>query len=344
MKARTRRPAFTLVELLVVIAIIGILIALLLPAVQAAREAGRRTTCNNNLKQIGLGMHNHHDSMGHFPPGFKNKDWDANSAALTSASSSTSAHAHLLNFMEQTTVAALIRFDQPYLINIAEGDDPALDFNREARMAQIPGFLCPSDPDELPIAEGGRTNYFANQGNSLLHGLPPSDPSDPNFGFPAPNGIFYLNSRVKFRDILDGTSHTAAFSEKNKGDGSNAIVTEESDTFQPGTNPETLDEAVADCAACDIYDLTKQRISNVGVPWLRAYHSNSQYYHIAPPNTRSCMYPPGRIMTTAGSRHPDGVNVLMCDGSVHFVVDTLELAVWRGMGTRAGKEQITAFD
>jgi len=336
----TRKPSgFTLVELLVVIAIIGILIALLLPAVQAAREAGRRTTCNNNLKQFGLALHNHHDTHGFFPPGFKDKNWDANSAALTSASSSTSAHAHLLNFMEQTTIGALVRFDQPYT-----NSNPALDFNKEARMAQVPVFLCPSDPDELPVAEGGRTNYYANQGNSLLHGLPPTDPSDPNFGFPAPNGIFFLNSRVKFQDVMDGTSHTAAFSEKIKGDGSNAIVTAESDTFQPGTNPATMDEAVQQCNACDINDLTKQRISNVGVPWLRAYHSNSQYYHINKPNGRSCMFPPGRIATAAGSRHPGGVNVLMCDGSVHFINDTIDIATWRGMGTRAGKENIALFE
>jgi prepilin-type N-terminal cleavage/methylation domain-containing protein/prepilin-type processing-associated H-X9-DG protein len=340
MHARARRSGFTLVELLVVIAIIGILIALLLPAVQAAREAGRRTTCNNNLKQIGLGMHNHHDTFGFFPPGFKDTRWDASSAALTSASQSTSAHAHLLNFMEQTTTSVLVRFDQPYISDV----------NKQARMTQVPVFLCPSDPDDLPILEGGRTNYFANQGNSLLHGLPPMDPSDPNYGMPAPNGIFFLNSRVKFQDIIDGTTHTAAFSEKNKGDGSNAIVTEESDTFRPHTgtnpsdNPKTMDEAVAQCAACDINDLTKQGVLNVGVPWLRAYHSNSQYYHIAPPNTRSCMFPPGRIMTTAGSRHPDGVNVLMCDGSVHFITDTIDLATWRGMGTRYGKELIEIFE
>lgn len=337
---RSKKAGFTLVELLVVIAIIGILIALLLPAVQAAREAGRRTMCNNNLKQIGLGMHNHHDTFGFFPPGFKDSKWDANSAALTSASRSTSAHAHLLNYMEQTTIGALVRFDQPYI----NTSDPALDFNKQARMAQVPVFLCPSDPDELPLEEGGRSNYFANQGNSLLHGNPPTDPSDPNFGFPAPNGIFFLNSRVKFQDIMDGTSHTAAFSEKIKGDGSNAIITEESDTFAPDTDPETMDEAVADCNACDINDLTKQGQSYIGVPWLRAYHSNSQYYHINKPNGRSCMYPPGRIMTTAGSRHPGGVHVLMCDGSVHFINDTIDIATWRGMGTRAGKENIALFE
>lgn len=327
------RNAFTLVELLVVIAIIGILIALLLPAVQAAREAARRMQCTNHMKQLGLALHNHHDTYGYFPPGAMATSDQPNQ------SSSVSVHAHLLPFLEQFALWQTVDFSQPYR-PLNDGDpDP----NLLARETDIPGFVCPSDVDNLPLEEGGRNNYYANQGSGILWGLPPTDSSDPNYNMPAPNGVFYVNSKTKFADLIDGTSNTAAFCEKLKGDGSNAIVSERSDTFQPGTHPDTPDEALADCLACDISDLSKQRISLVGVPWIRSYHSNTRYFHVAPPNSRSCMYPPGRIMTTAGSNHPGGVNLLLCDGSVRLINDTIELATWRALGTRAGREVMDEF-
>ncbi len=92
----------------------------------------------------------------------------------------------------------------------------------------------------------------------------------------------------------------------------------------------------------NIQDLTLQGYSNVGGPWTYGYHSTTSYWHSGPPNTRSCMFPPSRIMTTANSRHPGGVNVAMADGSVRFVKDTVNLAAWRALGTRNGGEIVSA--
>ncbi|MFO0912885.1 MAG: DUF1559 domain-containing protein [Pirellulales bacterium] len=319
----TRRSAFTLVELLVVIAIIGLLVALLLPAVQAARNAALRISCTNNVRQIGLALHNYSSAHQAFPPG--------NSTGTgVPAFKGISAHAHLLPFMEEVAIHNMINFDKAY-------DDPV---NAAALQAQVPSFLCPSDADQLPTELGGRNNYYCNQGTNIIFALPSTAADDPNKDMPKPNGVFFLGSKIDTKDITDGTSKTAAFSEKRLGDGSNAISTEGSDTFQPGTYPSTADEALRDCMACDSNDLAKQRVSNVGAPWLWAYHSTTMYWHVAPPNTRSCMFPPGRIMTTASSSHGLGVNVVMCDGSVRFVDNGVDLAIWRAMGTRKSGEVV----
>lgn len=318
------KSGFTLVELLVVIAIIGILVGLLLPAVQAAREAARRMQCGNNLKQIGLAMHNYESTFKRFPPGNMVGAW----------STGLSVHARLLPYLEQANSYVLVDFNYAY-------NHPNNDL---ARMQNVSTYLCPSDVSgNLPAALGGKNNYYGNAGTSLMAGAPPTDPSDPNFGLLPPTGVFFRDSRVGSRDIIDGLSHTAAFSEKLLGDGNNGIGTANSDTFRPGTFPATPDQAMNDCFAVDVSDLSKQGFSNVGAPWLWAYHSTTMYYHIAPPNTRSCMYPPGRIMTTAGSRHPGGVQVLLCDGSVQFLAQTINLQIWRGMGTRQGGEVLSGI-
>jgi prepilin-type N-terminal cleavage/methylation domain-containing protein len=313
------RLAFTLVELLVVIAIIGVLVGLLLPAVQSAREAARRMQCSNNLKQMGLALHNYESAYKMFPAG------------RTALGIST--HAAILPFLEQSNVADLV--------------DPKVAWNHAnnvtATRTFVPGFNCPSD-SQFPHPAGlAGTTYRANQGSGILWGLPPTNTADPNFGLPEPDGVFYLEKRMKFRDILDGTAHTAAFSEHGQGDFSNAISSP-TDTFWPMTTPLNGDEAYRQCEAIDPMDLTFQRVSDIGAPWVYGYHSTTIYMHGSPPNRRSCMFPPGRISTTAKSSHVGGVMVARCDGSVTFVTDSVNLAIWRAMGTRATRETVGSVE
>lgn len=304
-----KKTAFTLVELLVVIAIIGILVGLLLPAVQAAREAARRAQCSNNLKQIGLALHNYDSTYSKLPSGIN----DQNMSSLAS----------LLPFMEQSNIAVTIDWRVAW-------DHPN---NATATAADVPTFICPSDPN-TDIPQGlGSTTYRSNQGAQLLFRQPPANPGDVNYGMPAPDGPMVPSKYLTFADIRDGASNTAAFSEHGRGDFSNAISSS-TDTFWPKTLPSTPDEAVRDCNSIDPRDLQYQRVSTVGAPWIRGYHSTSTYFHVGPPNSRSCMFPPGRIATAAQSYHPGGVNVARCDGSVMLAVDTIDISVWRAFGGR----------
>jgi prepilin-type N-terminal cleavage/methylation domain-containing protein len=305
------RNAFTLVELLVVIAIIGILVGLLLPAVQAAREAARRMQCGNNLKQISLAMLNYESANKRLPAG------------RTPAPAVHSAFASMLPFMEQNAVYNSIDFSNTFShVN-----------NDLARGAFIPTLLCPSDKiNVIPIAGWAGTNYRSNQGATILNSLPSTTPGGTNFGMPEPNGPMIPSTFRRIAAISDGLSNTAAFSEHGLGDFSNAISSP-TDTFRPGTYPNTLDEAVTQCNAVVVTDLSMQGNSNVGAPWLSGGHTSTNYFHVAPPNGRSCMFPPQRIATSAKSYHTGGVQVGRCDGSVGFVSQNIDLRAWRAFGS-----------
>jgi prepilin-type processing-associated H-X9-DG protein len=304
--------------LLVVIAIIAILIGLLLPAVQKVREAAARMSCQNNIKQFALALHNHHDATGKLPPAHDSMNF--------------SAHVYIAPYIEQANVCNTMNMVLPY-------NDPS---NAQAAATRIKTFICPSDPGTNSVPNGwAPTNYRVNQGSGLLWGLPPTDPSNVNYGMPAPNGPFYQNSAVKLTDITDGTSSTAMVSEALVGS-FNAGVANPNNTQRLGQSvglyPSTPDEAYAMCQSVGYQNLAYNGMSNTGAPWTYGYHSTTVYFHVGPPNSSSCMYPSGRIGTAARSNHTNGVNLALCDGSVRFISNSIPLSTWRAMGSRNGGE------
>lgn len=325
---RTTRSAFTLVELLVVIAIIGVLIALLLPAVQAAREAARRMQCTNHLKQLALAAINFHDHRGAFPIA-RQGDEDA-----------FGQHSQLFPFMEQGSVTFMFDYSVP------AGKNPA-------RFVQIPGFLCPSDVGDrmLNADEGsnqfnwGKNNYRANAGTEFGLTLNGSTPQ----ALEKNNGLFITNYAVRMRDVRDGTSNTALFAETIRGDADDNLIERESDLFQipNNNNTNTTAKVYERCAAVNPLTMSgsKKQTSFAGRNWINGNYMTTRYNHVMPPNTWSCTRgnSPNNNggAVTASSRHSNGVNVAFVDGSVHFVSTGVALEVWRALGSRAGMEALS---
>jgi prepilin-type N-terminal cleavage/methylation domain-containing protein len=304
-----RRSAFTLIELLVVIAIIAVLMGLLLPAVQKVREAASRLSCQNNLKQIGLGLHNYHSTYQTLPPG-------SNSAGFTVV-------ALLLPFVEQNNVYQLINFN-------GSPDDPVA--NGVPYGTPIKMLICPSDPfSTLPPGMGGN-NYFANYGDNI------------NFfgNQTVANGTFALRDNgIPLLKITDGTSNTAAFSELLKGDFNNAVYSKADWINLSSVGlPTTADQAYSICQSANPQNLSYQCFSSGG-EWLSDDSTGTAYTHVVPPNTTNCVWLANLTFAiTASSAHPGGVNLLVCDGSVHFVQNSISLTTWRALGTRSGGEVI----
>jgi prepilin-type N-terminal cleavage/methylation domain-containing protein/prepilin-type processing-associated H-X9-DG protein len=312
------RRAFTLIELLVVIAIIAILIGLLLPAVQKVRAAAARINCQNNLKQIGVALHNYHATYQRFPAG-----------RGTPFPYVFSAHAQLLPYVEQDNLQHLIDFTQPPLDFYGTGTNP--NDNSSPTCASkfvVKMFLCPSDSgDRVPGSTYGATNYVACTGSGTV-----------DYGNLATgDGPFYHDSKIRVEHILDGSSNTVAFSESLLGSGY-------ASASSPPQDPRREVEEVAGGGNPTPGGGTFN--GQRGAKWINGHYGDTLYNHFYPPNAPqwdlgNAYHNKG--MTAARSQHDNGVNILLCDGSVRFVSNTIDLTTWRGLSTRSGGETLGNF-
>ena len=358
---------FTLIELLVVIAIIAVLIALLLPAVQAAREAARRAQCVNNLKQMGIGAHNYHSANDCLPWGSGPWGWNDISAQLL-----------MLPYIEQTVAWNAFNFNDgddtdSNGVNPAQENTPN---NRTVQCIQITTYLCPSDSNRLTSGGAfgpyGRINYCGNVGSSPFSyaSLTPLDGIFKWVGgdeflpdhktLRANNPQPGKGSCVGFRDIVDGLSNTAMFSERVKGIGTNSNnldpLTPSSTLYSVPTNP-TTDvypvNYVPKCKAINLLTGPRKSGRAAGSMWWIGYPMQTRYGHVMTPNTTNCASGDegtnggtgpnsGGGAYTCSSRHPGGVNILFADGSVKFVKSTVAPATWWAIGSRAAGEVLSA--
>ncbi len=319
-QARPKRArGFTLIELLVVIAIIAILIALLVPAVQQAREAARRSSCKNNLKQLCLAVHNYESTYGVFPPG------------RLPFPLVFSAHARLLPFIEQANLDNLLDYDVPPLT--FGGGFPAGAPNENAAKNRLPIFMCPSDKAGVIGSQFGGISYPVCAGSGTVN----------NGSMTSSDGVIFAVSRIQFADIRDGTSNTAIFGESTFGTGStNVGLTPQDASRQSVLLALGTPTTVVDCAPT----ATTNWSGNRGEQWINGHYENTLYNHFYTPNssTPDCNNEFHNFaLTAARSVHPGGVHIALCDGSVHFVSDNVNLATWRALATRAKDEPIGDF-
>jgi len=329
-----RRRGFTLIELLVVIAIISVLIALLLPAVQAAREAARRAQCVNNLKQIGIALHNYHTSWNGFPVGFLYAY--QNVLPISSPLQYRwSVLAQMAPCLEQTNLFNALNFDFPIAHQPTGGGAlfwPYFPANTTAMATVVGLFLCPSDGAPPPAVGSGPTNYAFCSGNGSGGG----DATNAN-------GAFILGVPQSVATIIDGTSQTAAASEQLLG-----IAGPYSQTT-PTPVPSPWYRAMARVVAGPLTDPACALagdgwLLNKGSSWWDGNYQNALYNHYLTPNSTrpDCIVYHNPGWKAARSFHSGGVNLLCCDGHVIFIKNSINPPIWQAISTRAGGEVISA--
>jgi prepilin-type N-terminal cleavage/methylation domain-containing protein len=348
-----RRRGATLIELLCVITVIAVLVSLLLPAVQGAREAGRRAQCANNLKQIGLALHNYHDQSGSFPMGAGGGLYDP--PRQFHAAMNLGALVALLPYLDQAPVYNAF--------NLAWGceDDPvapAYQVQWTAQTAQVATFLCPSDPNAGRPNHNGTTNtnsYYGSIGTTT--NLTESAADAPSLAAWPTTGLFAFQRSYGARDCSDGLSHTVAFAEgvvgasglaahqKNIGL-SGVVIPASALLYDASSDPVATRAGVSRCdAAWDAGEVSKIDGWR-GANYARGCIGLSLFNTVVTPNAqqdqwthcRDAMLPYLAVYCNADSIHPGGVNTLVADGSVRFVKDAVNQRTWWALGTRAGGE------
>lgn len=313
--AQSRNRGFTLVELLVVIAIIGILVALLLPAIQAAREAARRTECSNKLKQISLALHNYHDTHNRFPPG---SIVSSNACPLPSAARRGAPWSVLtLPYLEQTSRHENFNFLGTFAGNANESSNT----NEPQQIIPNATFQCPSDPNAK--SSEPNSNYRGVQGGGPEGQASCTTGSASNYRLFFNNGVLYLNSSVRIGDILDGTTNTF-------------LVGESRWWFAVGQNPPWLTyltwaSSTRNADASSHENMVAAATDPINSP-LISYDPGKGPYSAHPAGIGAVV---GTHTRCFGSYHPGGCHFALADASVRFVNENVDLAVYRQAGARS---------
>jgi prepilin-type N-terminal cleavage/methylation domain-containing protein/prepilin-type processing-associated H-X9-DG protein len=375
------RPGFTLIELLVVIAIIAVLISLLLPAVQSAREAARRAQCVNNLKQIGLAMHNYHTGIGSFPMGITLAWQMGDPPGQTSIWSSWSAQSLMLGYLDQQPLYNAANFSLALLdASVFSGNTNVTGYsnvNQTVLLTNLSMFMCPSDGNV-----GGKQNnnsYHASYGATTTGlyqwafvGSGPAMTEIPQDS----TGLFTIGKSYGVRNATDGTSNTVAFAEALVGDGNGTewagntsnpsryrgnYVTSTSvgGSSLPGQGIYNIQSSSAivfsslqACATSFQTDNNSIRddrgfrwcIGCTGWTLMNTVQtpSDGQYRFNGCKNGSVDNFPNDGFSYPASSNHPGGANVLFGDGSVKFIKSTIGYPTWWSLGTKDGGEVISA--